>query len=547
MVVTLAQGFFALILLSSVVLCWFGYDSYRTWNEPGVTTFAAFTVAFGVTGLLLTSADVLLEVPEQALPPWALIGIICVGITMLPWALFALQFTGQYTRIRWPIIGLLSVPLLGYVPIAWTVLSGDVIESQAINLMVTLSFWYSLALLIIGVYLLLRTTRRYGHLSLVQGGLLAVGVTLVFISVQTTGIWIDQFGRNSVGIYAGNFVVLVGSVGVALFQYEMFEGTPAVGTIGERMIARETDDLVFVIDQRGRIIKLNETAVETLGVVRTGLLGDPIEDLLDVSVEELLTLETLTLRTRQGQREFDPQVSAFTDQHDRRLGYIASLRDVTDRELRQQRLAVFNRILRHNHRNQLDVIRANAEELADQGSGDHAAVIIDSAEKLQNLSKNARSIDKLLSRPLQYTEIDLVATVHEILDTDEVNRNDVSITVSGPEKASLVTDRRVINVLLISALDNALTHAETSVQVTIEKNSDGCVIKIADDGDGIPETKLAPLDAGTETAIQHATGLGLWQLKWAVTKLNGDLAFNTDGRTSIRITVPDQKQLEHNE
>lgn len=544
MAVPLADVFVAVILLASLVLCWFGYYSYRTWNEPGVRTFAAFTATVGVAGLVLVGADVLLEGPESALPPWALVGIICVGIAMLPWVLFTLQFTGQYTRIRWPIRFLLSVPLLGYAPIAWTVLIGEGVESQLINLTVTLAFWYSLSLLIIGVYLLFRTTKRYGHLSLTQGGLLSAGAILLFISVQTTGIWIDQLGRHSIGVYAGSFVVLVGATGLALFRYEIFDATPAVGTIGERMIARTTDDLVFVVDQQGRLIKLNETAVELLGVTRTGLLGDSLDDVLDVSIEELQTLDTLTLQTKQGQRQFDPQVSSFTDQHDRHLGYLASLRDVTNRELRQQRLAVFNRILRHNHRNQLEVIKANAEVLADQGGRDHTAPIIDAAEKLQHLSQNARSIDQLLSRPLQHREIDLTTAVYETLDSIEESRDGVSITVSGPDEASLVTDRRVIDVLLDSALDNALTHAESSVQVVLEQHADGYVIEIADDGDGIPEMELASITAGTETAIQHGTGLGLWQLKWATTKLNGTLEFDTDDGTVIRVTIPDQKQLE---
>jgi len=547
MSVTLVDGFFGVILLSSVALFWFGYHSYRTWNEPGVAMFATFTTVLGVTGLLLPVADFLFEVPEPAIPSWVLVSIICIGVAMPPWVLFALRFTGQYTQIQLRLLGLLLVPVLGYVPIAWTALVGEVIESPLINLTVTLAFWYSLALLIIGVYLILRTTRRYGHLSFAQGGLLSVGVVLIFVCVQTTGLWIDLAGRNAVGVYAGLFVVLVGSIGAALFQYEMFEATPAVGTIGERMIARETDDLVFVVNGQGRIIKLNETAVEMLGVTRAGRLGDPLDDLVDVTVEELQTLETLPLRTEQGQRQFDSQVSAFTDQHGRRLGYIISLRDITDRELRQQRLAVFNRILRHNHRNQLDVIKANAEVLADRGDGDHATAIIDSAETLRGLSQDARSIDQLLSRPLQLGETDLVTMVSRVLEDNEVDRDGLSTTVSGPAEATLVTDRRVVAALLDSALDNALTHAETSVCITLEEHPDGYTIEITDDGDGIPEMELASLDAGIETSIQHGKGLGLWKLKWGVTKLNGDLEFDVDDGTSVRITVPDRRQGEHDD
>ena len=34
--------------------------------------------------------------------------------------------------------------------------------------------------------------------------------------------------------------------------------------------------------------------------------------------------------------------------------------------------------------------------------------------------------------------------------------------------------------------------------------------------------------------------MGLWQLKWAVMTLNGELSFTTDGGTTIDILIPDR-------
>lgn len=63
-------------------------------------------------------------------------------------------------------------------------------------------------------------------------------------------------------------------------------------------------------------------------------------------------------------------------------------------------------------------------------------------------------------------------------------------------------------------------------------------MSIGDDGPGIPETELASIRAGNETELQHGRGLGLWQLRWGVEKLNGDFSFETDNGTTIRIALP---------
>jgi len=110
-----------------------------------------------------------------------------------------------------------------------------------------------------------------------------------------------------------------------------------------------------------------------------------------------------------------------------------------------------------------------------------------------------------------------------------------------PDTAPLVSDRELLESVLESALDNAARYAAGSVRLTVRDHQDGYILEITGDGPGIPEIERAPVDAGVETAMQHGTGLGLWQLQWSVTKLNGEVAFNTGEETSIRITLPDRE------
>ncbi|MEF8813857.1 MAG: ATP-binding protein [Halovenus sp.] len=541
---TLDDGLFLVTILSGAVLCWLGYYCYRRWNEPGVSPFAAFAVTLGLTALAGGAVGLPGDnpVPESGTPLWADIGILLWSVAMIPWVLFALQYTGRHVRIRARTVVVMVAPILGMAPLVIESRTGQVEVTILVQVIGTIAILYFFCLMIVGIYLLLRTTYKYGHLSFGQGVSLAVAGSTTLVLVNTTGVLFGEVDASIIiAVYAVGYAVPALAVLLAVFSYDMFDSTPAVGAVGERAIARETDDLLFVVDSDGQVIKINETAVEKLGTARQATHGNPLVDVLGSSVDGLQTTDTLELQTDRGQRKFDPQVSELTDQHGRRLGYIVSLRDVTDRELRQQRITVLNRVLRHNLRNQLEVIKANAEVLSDGANGDHAPRILDSADELADIGRRARSVDRALSRPVRNEELDLVQAIDRVLDRLDSEADGVSITLDMPETAPLVSDQDLVESVLESALDNAVRYAAGSVRLTVSENRDGYSLEITDDGPGIPEIEHAPVDAGVETAMQHGTGLGLWQLKWGVTKLNGEVAFNTGNGTSIRITIPDQE------
>lgn len=523
-------------------VCWSGYRAYRMPAQLGRRSFIAFTLILGV-GCLLTATVAL--VPPVVIPAsvtllleeavWSQIPLLVWIPATFPWFVFALQYTGTRTEMSRRTLVLIGLPhALLFLQFGLVTFG---VNLAILNVLSTVVFVYVIALAVGGMYLLLQATYSAGHLSLGQGISLSVVPIGLLVVWNLLGGTVESTPQFKAGVFAAGAGLAAVSLGTALLRYDLFESTPSIDTLGERALTRETDDLMFVVDDDDWIIKINRTAVETLGIPQSDALGESLADVIDHDTGALREAETVPMRTAGGTRQYDPQVSTVRDHHDNDLGAMLSLRDVTERELREQRLAVLNRVLRHNLRNQADVVKANAESLGDGDS--RVDSIIEAADSIAALGQRARRIDQYVSESPENTTVDLSGLVGRVLETIETETG-VSVSVEVSDSARIVTNKRALESALESALENAVAYADSAISVTVTERSGGYLFRVVDDGPGIPEWELDSLDEATETALEHSTGIGLWQLKWAVITLNGDLSFDTDGGTTVEIIVPDR-------
>ncbi|WP_336326683.1 ATP-binding protein [Halovenus sp. HT40] len=536
--ITPVDVLFGTAIVAGVVLVGLGYLLSRRSEPLGVSPLAGFAVVLGlgavVSGLLgLVGAD-----PDPTtMPLWAQIGLFFWAVATVPWFLFALVYTGRYTTIRRRTIGLLYLPFVGLLGnFVWNIV-GDGVSGVA-NAVSSMVLIYTLGLAFFGALLVVQAARSYVHLSTADGLGLAAAPILIVLALNSVGNLQQTATVLAPAVYVLALLVSTASFGAVVARSSVLDQTPAVETIGTRAIAEETDDLVFVVDTDDVVVKCNPRVTETLAIDRTSVLGAPLAEVVAYDSDDLRDRETVPLETAAGKRQYDPQVSAITDSDGAALGAVLSLRDVTDRQLREQRLTVLNRVLRHNLRNKIDVIKSHAEVLREDRPNQHVGPIIDTADEIRDLGYEARTIDRFLSESTTQ-RVDIVEVLEETRDTLAADESDCHVTVDAPDSATVVTNRQALEAAVSSAVDNALTYAASTVEIRIDADGDGYAVVVADDGSGIPEQELRSIDTGTETPLQHGTGLGLWQLKWAVTTMGGDLSFETSDGTTVRFTVPD--------
>jgi C4-dicarboxylate-specific signal transduction histidine kinase len=87
---------------------------------------------------------------------------------------------------------------------------------------------------------------------------------------------------------------------------------------------------------------------------------------------------------------------------------------------------------------------------------------------------------------------------------------------------------------------NAIEHGgdAPAVEVAVDTTATGQVtITVADDGPGLPTVERDLLRGGTETALNHGDGLGLWLVNWIVTDLGGTLDVTVDDGTTVTVEL----------
>ena len=210
-----------------------------------------------------------------------------------------------------------------------------------------------------------------------------------------------------------------------------------------------------------------------------------------------------------------------------------------------RRLNVLNRVLRHDIRNKVNVIRGNADLVA-AGTGETetaAETIRKQADRMFQLSEYARELQAVLDQEEINTEvIDVGTTI--AAKAMRLGRDHGYATIHQDVADEAWAD---VSPFVDSAIENLLANAvdhndatSPTVWVDVTVGGDVVTVRIADDGPGIPPEEVAVLQRGRETSLEHASGLGLWLVHWIVTESGGTVSFEEREPTGsvVELTLP---------
>jgi signal transduction histidine kinase len=537
--------------------------TWRRRPEPGTTALTVLLLAIALwTGsyalALLSPTRELRLLVERFV--WT--GAV---VTPLAWIVFALQYTGHGDRVTRRLVASLAVPLGVTGLLVWTnplhslVWTNEVFYRTGGLLLLDQQFqpyfWvhlgYSYTLVLAGVILLLRLVLTADHLFADQALALLIGALVPLAANLGTVFRLAPLPGLNLTPYA--FAVSAVAFGYAFFHSSLLDRIPATRRIGRNAVVKNMRDGVLVVDDDDHIVDINPVAEQLFDCEGEDVLGDHVDVLLGDADCDLPADGETVVCTVQGYRKFEIRGAVLDDQHDREVGRVLAVRDITDRSNRRQQLQVLNRVLRHNFRNDMNVIDVCATQLSDRLDGDEAEMadrIRMVARDLAETGTKAREIERIMSRRENEPQaLDLPSVVNRQLDTIRHEYPDVTVETDMPEELE-IRSTGILESILQNVLENAVVHndsADPAVAVDVEfveNDPDRIEVSVADNGPGIPEQERDVLVKGTESPLEHGSGLGLWLVNWGVTMLGGEVTFedNEPRGSVVTITIPQHQQ-----
>jgi len=219
--------------------------------------------------------------------------------------------------------------------------------------------------------------------------------------------------------------------------------------------------------------------------------------------------------------------------------YLGFQTDVTERKRTEQLIQLLNRVLRHNLRNDMNVVSGTGRLLqeGDVEPADCAAIgerIERTADRLMSLSEQARELERNARRERDPSRLDpssLFETV--VADLPEGTAVEARVDTEREICAGPELERA-----LVELAGNAVRHnpaTEPWVELLAVDDDEWVTVTVTDDGPGIDDMETAVVAEGQETELVHGSGLGLWLVNWIVTRYGG--SFQIEARADAEGSV----------
>ncbi len=327
---------------------------------------------------------------------------------------------------------------------------------------------------------------------------------------------------------------------------------------------------VIGLDRKGRITLVNRSALKLLGRRQGELVGKPLAEVLPDFAPVFASArqkksgfaeEHIEWRAKGEERSFLVRVTTEQGQEEN-FGYVVTFDDITEL-LSAQRNAAWADIARriaHEIKNPLTPIQLSAERLKRRYAGE----ITDRPEVFEQCTNTiirqvgdiGRMVDEFSSfarMPAAHPEPnDLVQVVKEALLLQRVSSDDIAFEMKLPETPlEFSFDRRLIT----QAITNLVKNARESIEARLEKRPEPpgrirvevfaedttAVIRVTDNGRGLPKKDRRRLTEPYMTTREKGTGLGLAIVKRIMEEHGGGIELRdapSGGGAAVTLRLP---------
>ncbi|MCU4925513.1 PAS domain-containing sensor histidine kinase [Halobacteria archaeon AArc-dxtr1] len=263
---------------------------------------------------------------------------------------------------------------------------------------------------------------------------------------------------------------------------------------------------------------------DDLSVIESGEPMERVEETITTDAGETRILQTTKI----------PYEPVGTDE----TAVLAYARDVTElkeyeRQLEAQRnnLELLNEVVRHDIRNDLQLIQAYAElatEHVDDEGVSYLETIIESAENAITLTQTARELAAEMAESATTSHrIPLSGVLTQQLREIRSAHPNADVSVAGFLPDVGVRADGLLGAVFRNLLENAIQHNDTEIPVvtiSAETTDDVVTVRIADNGPGVPESRREEIFYKREKGDRSdGTGIGLYLVSTLLGRYGGEI------------------------
>ncbi|MEZ3117772.1 ATP-binding protein [Halobaculum sp. MBLA0147] len=233
-----------------------------------------------------------------------------------------------------------------------------------------------------------------------------------------------------------------------------------------------------------------------------------------------------------------PEARAFDETEETLVEILAAaLESALDRVARESDLVaqrddleVLNQVVRHDIRNDLQLVSAYAElarEHVDEEGEEYVDRVVSSADSAVELTRTARELAEVMQGHDREPEpVALQTTLESEVVQLRRTHADATVTVDHETPVTVAGDEMLSSVFR-NLLTNAVQHHDgddptVTVSTTVEDGA--AVVRVADDGPGIPDDRKETIFGEGERSLESGgTGVGLYLVDRLVDSYGGDV------------------------
>ncbi|RJX41965.1 hypothetical protein DM826_09910 [Halonotius aquaticus] len=314
-------------------------------------------------------------------------------------------------------------------------------------------------------------------------------------------------------------------------------------------IVEHSNDGIFVA-QDGEIVYANQRLCELTGYEPGELVGASKRQIVAPDDRELVEgyhFARMSGDTAPSQYEIELQtaddelvpveLSVSRVDYEGEPAAVSICRDITDRQQYQQRLEeqrdnleLLNQVVRHDIRNDLQIVVAYSEMLegnVEEDAEGYLQSIRESARNAVDLTATARDLADVMLQQHERGTIELARPLEQQIESIRTAHAAAVINVEDSIPSVTVYGNEMLDAVFRNLLQNAIQHNDTEVpeiSVSVDRDDDTVRVAIADNGPGVPEGQREEIFGKGEKGLESdGSGIGLYLVYTLVDSYGGSV------------------------